>query len=163
MTLDNYTTKQIYFKAYPNLSQLDNALKYLKREGNSNFQISILGSTTHFFQDKDIEISKDVSIIKNHWKNLLGSNVKFGSFYNPQIKNIFIAGPLVSTFLNQINGKPLATLSSGPYGIFRGIGASEIEATTYINLLNTNHFLLVFRGFEEELYVLDSLLNALIV
>lgn len=159
MILANYNTKQIYFKAYQHLSQLENALKYLNSEDSCNFQISILGRTSQFYQDKDIEVAKDITLIKEHWKNLLGNSVNFGSFYNPQIGTVFIVGNLVSTFLHQINGKPLATLSSGSYGIFRGIGASEIEATNYIKLLNTGDFLLVFRGFEEELHNLDTLLN----
>ena len=163
MILENNNTKQIYFKAYQHLFELDNALKYLKKEYSSNFQVSILGKTNQFYQDKNIEISKDVTIIKAHWKNLLGNNVNFGSFYNPQIGTIFIAGPLVTIFLHKVNNKPLAALSSGSYGIFRGIGASEIETKTCLKLLYTGNFLLIFRGFENELFILDNLLNAYVM
>mgnify|MGYP001038049588 CR=1 FL=1 len=164
MTTENYYTKQkqIYFKAFQHLSHLENALKCIKREGIFNSQISILGKTTQFFEDKEIEISDEFFSIKKYWKNQLGHSVNFGSFYNPQIGTIFIVGSLASTFLHKINGKPLAALSSGSYGIFRGIGASKIEASAYLKLLNRGNFLLVFRGFENELHQLENLLQAVV-
>nr|WP_321230202.1 hypothetical protein [uncultured Psychroserpens sp.] len=142
----NIKQKQIYFKAFPELSKLENALKQLKEQNTSLFQVSILGKISQFPNDKDIESFKDIAIIKSYWKNILGRTVNFGTFYNPESGFIFIVGPLVTTFLHKINGKSLATLSSGTYGIFRGIGVSDTQATTYLKLLSSGSYLLIFRG-----------------
>lgn len=74
-------------------------------------QVSVLGKKDQFYFDKNMPISKDTDTIKRYWKDLLGTTVNFGSFYNIQIGTIFIVGFLVSTFLHKINGKSLATLS----------------------------------------------------
>lgn len=161
MTSDNYNTrqKQIYFKAFQELPHLESALEQIKEKNTSEFQVTILGKVTQFYSDKDIEIPKNTSFIKAYWKDLLGKTVNFGQFYNPESGSIFIVGPLVSTFLQKINGKSLATLSSGPYGIFRGIGVTETQATTYLKLLDSGHYLLILRGFEDEIQKLDMILN----
>ena len=162
MTTENYNTKQkqVYFKAYKHLFLLENALEHIKQqEGDSNFQISILGKVVHFYIDKDLEVSNNTDTIKKFWKNQLGNTVNFGSFYNPEIGNVFIAGSLVPTFLHIINGKALAALTSGPYGIFRGIGANESQAAANLKLLNKGNYLLIFRGFEDELHNLENILT----
>jgi len=151
--------KQIYLKAYKNLTQLENALKKLKEEKASHFQVSILGKVSQFYNDKAIESSKDNDIIKSYWQNLLGKTVKFGSFYNSESRNVFITGALATTFLHKINGKSLATLSSGSYGIFRGIGVSEAQTTLYLKLLNSGNYLLILRGYDNEIPSLDTLPN----
>ncbi|MBJ7880170.1 hypothetical protein [Gelidibacter salicanalis] len=154
----NIEQKQIYLRAYQDLSQLENDLKHLE-EKTSHFQVSVLGSVAQFYGDKNIEISKDTNMIKAYWEDLLGERVNFGSFYNPESGSVFIAGALVTTFLHKINGKCLATLSSGPYGIFRGMGGSEAQATTYLKQLNSGQYLLILRGFEDKTQELDELLN----
>lgn len=161
MTTGNYIPKQkqVYFKAYKEPSKLESALKYLKEENKSFFQISILGKVAQFSSDKGIEISNDSTITKAYWKDQLGKSVNFGTFYNTESGFVFIVGALVSIFLHQINGKPLATLSSGTYGIFRGIGASETQATTYLKLLNSGNYLLILRGADNEINALDRLYN----
>lgn len=154
----NIEQKQIYFRAYQDLFQLENDLKHLEAKA-SHFQISVLGSVDQFYSDKNIEISKDTHMIKTYWKDLLEKTVNFGSFYNPESGSVFIVGALVTTFLHKINGKYLATLSSGPYGIFRGIGGSEVQATTYLKQLNSGQYLLILRGFEEKTQDLDGVIN----
>lgn len=162
MTSDNYNTrqKQVYFKAFQELPQLENVLEQIKEKNASEFQMTILGKVIQFYSDKDMEIPENTSYIKAYWKDLLGKTVNFGQFYNPESGFIFIVGPLVSTFLQKINGRYLATLSSGPYGIFRGIGVTEIEATTYLRLLDSGQYLLILRGFSDEIQKLDMILNS---
>ncbi len=152
MTSDKYyiKQKQIYFKAYNELSKLEKAMKHLKEESTSLFQVSILGKVNQFCSDKDMMSSKDTTVIRSYWKDILGKTVNFGIFYNPKSGFIFIVGPLVTTFLHRINGKPLATLSSGSYSVFRGIGASDAQATTYLKQLNSGSYLLIFRGDKNE-------------
>lgn len=148
MKLGKYNAKQkeVYFKAYQELSELDIALKYLNEENSSRFQVSILGKVGKFFSDNGMGLLEDNKIIKGYWKDVFGKSVNFGRFYNPESGSVFIVGALVTIFLHKINGKSLATLSSGPYGIFRGIGVSETQATTYLKLLNHGSYLLIIRG-----------------
>lgn len=156
----NYIKKQVYFKAYKNLSQLENALNLLKEENTFRFQVSILGKVTQFFSDKDIETTSDTGVIKTYWKDLLGKTVHFGSFYNTESGFLFVAGALTPAFLYEINGKSLVTLSSGPYGILRGLGMSGAKATNYLKLLNNGNYLLIFRDYKTKIQELDELLNS---
>lgn len=161
MISENYNTKQkqIYFKAFQNLSELETALKLLHVEGFSNEQISVLGSTTQFYLDIGIEESKNTDSIKMYWTKIWGNTLNFGTFNIPQIETVFVIGPLASIFLHEINGKPLATLSSGTYGVFRGIGASETQANTSLKLLSSGSYILILRGFKNKMKNLDTLLN----
>jgi hypothetical protein len=151
--------KQIYFKAYKHLSQLENALKQIKEEDTSNLQISILVKVDAFYLDTDNELPKDIKTIKRYWKKLLNQSINFGNFHNSETGNILIIGALAPVFLHKVNGKPLANLSSGPYGIFRGMGINETQATTYLKLLNSGNYLLILRGFDNELYNLENVLD----
>lgn len=147
----NAKQKQIYLKAFAHLSLLENALKNIKEENLTKFQISILGKVSQFYRDKDIEVSKDTDAIKIYWEKNLDNTIAYGSLYNPQLGNIFIVGPLVPTFLYKLDGKTLGMLSAGPYGILRGIGASEKQVTSHLEMLNKGKYLLVFRGMEADL------------
>lgn len=154
-TNQNTKRKQVYLNSFKSLSQLESAVKRLKKDYTDDFQISILGKVAQFCNDKNIVVLKDISVLKTYWKDLMGTQ-KFGDFYSPEIGYVFIVGPLVSTFLHKINGKPLAALSSGSYGIFRGIGLSETQAASHMELLNTGHYLLILRGFEATIQELKK-------
>ncbi len=147
----NANQKQIYFKAYAHLSLLENALKNIKEEDVKNFQISILGKVAQFLLDKNIEVPKNTDVLKLYWGKIFGNTTNFGNFSNPEIGNIFIVGALASTFLYEVGGKALGMLSSGPYGILRGIGASESQAAAHLKILNNGNYLLIFRGSETDL------------
>lgn len=147
----NKLEKQIHFKAYQELSKLENALEQLKEENVSTFQVSIMGKLTQFCNDKDIVFAKDTAIINSYWKGLLGKTVNFGTFYNPESGSVFIAGSLVTIFLHKINGKSLAALSSGTYGIFRGMGSSEALSAMNLKLLNSGSYLLILRAGDNVL------------
>lgn len=159
MTTGNYNIKQkqIYFKVYQDLAQLGNALKLLEEPRFSQVQVSVLGKIDKFYFDKNMPIPKDTDTIKSFWNKLLGNTINFGTFYNPQTGPVFIVGSLVSVFLHEINGTALATISSGPHGIFRGIGASEAQAIHYLEQLNTGNYILILRGFEQELQAIDTI------
>src|SRR5690606_42050062 len=105
MTSDNYNTRQrqVYFKAFQELPQLENVLEQIKEKNASEFQMTILGKVIQFYSDKDMEIPENTSYIKAYWKDLLGKTVNFGQFYNPESGFIFIVVPLVSTFLQKLN------------------------------------------------------------
>ncbi|MDC1504190.1 hypothetical protein N8475_03285 [Winogradskyella sp.] len=104
--------KQVCFKTYKELEQLENALKHLKEENTPQIQVSVLGKVSQFHSDRDIESFQDTTIMKSYWKDLSGKSVNFGIFYNPESGSVFIVGSLATIFLHKINEKSLATLSS---------------------------------------------------
>lgn len=163
MNAEHFKPKQIYFKAYEHLSHLQNALIPIKEKGSIGLQMSILGKVAQFNLHREIDITEDNDTIKNYWKKRLHGKTAFGSVSNPEIGDIFIVGALTSTFLNRVDGKTLGMLSVGPYGILRGIGASETQAIHYLKLLNSGCYLLILRGFEDDLEnyknVLDTVVN----
>lgn len=150
--------KQVYFKAFTHLLQLEKALKHLNNAELIKFEISILGKFDQFYLDKDIETSEPNGAIKAYWQEAY-SNMTYASLNNPQFGNLFIIGSLASTFLYKIDGKTLGMLSAGPNGIFRGIGASEAQVNSHLKLLNIGNYLLVFRGVETDLKDYKSLLE----
>ena len=159
MNAENHNPKQIYFKTYDHLALLENALKYLRENAPTMQQISILGKIDHFYRDINLPFSKDSEVIRKYWKTILGKSFPFGSLFNPEIGDIFVAGVLTTTFLKRIDGKSLGMLSVGPDGIFRGIGATETQANKCIKLLKTGSYLLIMRGSENELEDLKQILN----
>lgn len=151
MTPESYNTKQIYFRAYQHLFQLEIDLKLIKEHGPIDSKISVLGKADQFYLDKNIEVSKDVDSLKIYWWKIFGNTANFGSFTNPEIGDVFVAGALTPTFLYEIEGKTLGMLASGPYGILRGIGASETQAASLLKILNNNNYLLIYRGSQNKL------------
>ena len=143
--------KQIHFKPYQHLWQLEKRLLSLTSNKELHIQISILGKVIQYEEDQAINNPNGTNIIKPCWKTMLGDSASFGSFNNPEIGNVFIVGDLVSTFLHKVNGKPLAMFSSGPYGIFRGLGAEETDASGYLKMLNNGSYLLIIRASKNEI------------
>lgn len=146
--------KQIHFKPYQHLWQLEKRLQNFRSYKDLNIQISILGKVIQYEEDQAIKNPNGTNIIKAFWKTLLGDSVNFGSFYNPEIGNVFIVGALATIFLHEVNGRPQAMLSSGPYGIFRGLGVEEIDASVYLKMLNKGSYLLIIRASKNEIELL---------
>lgn len=106
---------------------------------------------TQFYQDKNFEFTKNMDPLRLYWKDNLNNTAEFGSLYNSEIGNIFIVGTLSTLFLEKVDRKTLGMLSVGPHGILRGVGASEEQATNYLQLLRNGSYLLVFGGFTEDI------------
>lgn len=161
MTANNYDPlqRQVYFKAYTELNLLENAIELFKEQRFVGPQISILGKVDQFYNDKGMEMSKDFDCLKRYWKDTFVKTAPFGSLYNPEIGNIFFVGAITSIFLNKVDGKTLGMLSVGPYGILRGIGATENQSKHYLKTLENGSYLLIVRGYEEELKNCERLLD----
>jgi hypothetical protein len=155
----NTDQKQIYFKAYQNLSQLEIALNRIEKEDTAKIQMSILGKVSQYYLDKEKDIPNGIDVIKVYWKKVWGNKVRLGRFYNPEIGNVFVVGGLASTFLHKVDGKSLATLSSGPYGILRGMGVNENMALTYLKTLNSGKYLLILRAYEADFWDIEYILE----
>ena len=145
------STAKIYFKSYESLSSLELAIKDLAGTAAIDGKVTVVGKVTKFCSDKNIDVLKNFDTLKMYWQKFLRNSDSFGSFKNSEIGNVFIAGPLASTFLGDVNGKTLGTLSVGPFGIIRGMGASELQAKTFLEMLDLGNYLVLFRGRESEL------------
>jgi len=156
----NTQQKHFLIKAYPLLWPLEKAIKILNKNRTSNSQLSILGKFTKGYTSKSIEeraiYEKEMKI---YWNGLLGTSPEFGFFTNPDLGTVFIAGSLTSMFLHEIEGKALGAMSAGSYGILRGLGAYQIQAESFLKLLTNGNYLLIVRGFDDELSVLEELLE----
>jgi len=161
MTTKDFNSKQkhVYFKTYKNLRQIKKVLKHVKEFNDSDIQISVLGKITQNNFNGSIQLEEDFLSMKIYWQELFGENIDFGSFHNPEIGAVFVVGPLTSIFLNRINGKKLANMSTGIYGVLRGLGAHKLRTETYLKALNNNDYLLIIRAADSDLYGLDSVLK----
>ncbi|WP_445957809.1 hypothetical protein [Yeosuana sp.] len=159
VTTEEDNKKQVFFKEYKNLNQIKKTLKRVKEYHTSNIQVSILGKFPKNNSDDMKLLEKDIRDMHVYWRKVLGTSFDFGSFKNPEVGVVFIAGPLTSLFLNDINGKSLGTMTTGIYGVLRGLGANLFQAETYLKALNNNEYLLIMRGFDYDLYGMENLLK----
>ncbi len=161
--LRNAEQKHFFIKSYTLLSELRKAVMMIQESALSP-NVSILGKFTNeqsFKNEKEqIEFEKQ---LKNYWKESLGSMIEFGAFKNPELGTVFIIGALTPMFLHKINGKALGGMSAGFYGILRGLGAYKLQADIYLKALNKGNYLLIVRGYNDELSVIDELLEGGII
>lgn len=160
METKSLNIKHVFFKPYQNLLQLEKAIQRIKeKDHNLNLQISILGKISQYYSDGENALTATIDAMKLKCEKMLGNTTEFGSFYNSNIGVIFIAGSLTPMFLHKIDGKILGEMSTGPYGILRGLGAYRFQAETYLKALNTRTYLLIIRGFDYELDLVEDALN----
>ena len=160
MNSEIHNKKQTFFKAYGNLFQLEKDLRLLQEQNPIESNISVLGKTDKFYRDTNLEGSIDENAIKLYWEKVLGYSTNFGSFINPELGNVFIIGALASSFLYALDGKTLGMLSAGPFGILRGIGATKSEVDAHLKKLYNDNYVLIFRGFPNELKNYKKILEA---
>lgn len=150
--------KQVLFKTYSALNSLNKTLNLIREKEISNLELCILGKTdSNFLEIKDS--TKALVDLENNWKTYEGNLSKFKFLHNPKIGKIFIVGFLESMFLNDLEGKKLGSMSVGPYGILRGLGASQLEANEIIKALTEGSYLLIVRGYHNELDALEAALS----
>ena len=96
--------------------------------------------------------------LKEYWKGSLGDSSEFALFCNPEIGTLFIAGSLVSQFIHDMDGKMLGEMTSGPYGILRGLGITKKDSALFLKALNDGSLLLILRAYDYELKRMEALL-----
>ena len=139
--------KQISFQSYKSLKQIEKALEGFHVINNSKLQVSVLGRFPKINGKSILESEIQINDLYYFWKGLLGPDIQYGDFENPEIGNVFVVGPLTSIFLSKINGKNLGNMSTCIYGVLRGLGADKSQAKKYIQTLSNNEYLVVLRGF----------------
>jgi len=156
MKLKDQNIKQRHFfiRSYARLEQLKKALIRIKKEDNINSQLSVIGK---FSNEK---LDKNENELKDYWRTELETTAEFGFFKTPELGSVFIIGSLTPLFLHEVDGKVLGAMSTGFYGILRGLGAYKFQAETYLKALKNGNYLLILRAFDDELIVLEELLQS---
>jgi hypothetical protein len=143
--------KQVFIKSYPEFLLVEKAVKVINQNKNNHLQLSILGKIVeqNKVDKRKLIITKET--IETKFKSLFEFPIGFGMLTNPKIGNIFITGFLVGTFLQEIEKKNIGSLSTGPYGILRGLGIDRDRTTFYIKALQKGNYILILRGYEKEI------------
>jgi len=148
--------KRVFLKSYIDFQSIEIALKIIKEHKNKNLQISVIGK---FKQTKLNDVKNLVSIenvIENRYKKLFESSKGYEILSNPEIGTIFITGFLASLFSQEVELKKIGSMSTGPFGILRGLGIDEEKVTHSIKILNKGNYLLILRGDENELTTIED-------
>ncbi|MEM5565054.1 hypothetical protein WNY78_08055 [Psychroserpens sp. AS72] len=151
--------KRVFLKSYPKFWHIEKVVKALKLSENSNLQVSIIGK----FNEENLSDAKELAAVEDDMetqcKAMFTHPIDFGILSNPEIGIIFITGFLVSMFLQEIELKKIGTMLTGPYGIFRGLGIDQESTTFYLKSLHHGNYLIIVRGFENELKQLEDILK----
>ena len=148
--------KQVFIKPYTQIPELEKAIKTIREMDFDKMVISVIGNLG---EDNIAEREKwmfQEKKLKAFFKELLGMHTEFDTFYNPELGRLFVAGFLVSTFSNLIGKKAIGGLFGGPFGILRGLGISESEASLDIEKLKNGDSFLVARGDRLNIEILKN-------
>ena len=150
--------KHVYSKIYFDSFHVLEAAEIINN-ASADYELSILGKTNilNSAQNKG-QINTGIAI-KDHLSKITKVVMEYDYFYNPEMGYIFIIGPLSSIFLDDLEGKSLGTISAGPYGILRGLGISPKEATSHIEALKKGGYLLIVRGYVDDMNTLENILG----
>lgn len=151
--------KHVFSKIYFDPLELMEAVEITSKESPADYELSILGKTKNLLSTPNKDSISNGIAIKTHarWIAKMGKEFKF--FFNPEIGDIFITGPLTSIFLNDLEGKYLGALSTGPFGILRGLGITRNKATDHLTALKNGGYLIIVRGYNHDLDILEKLLG----
>jgi hypothetical protein len=153
--------KQVFIKSYAEFLLVEKAVELINQNKNNHLQLSILGKIVEKNKVDKRKLIVAKEIIETKCKSLFEFPIDFGMLTNPEIGNIFITGFLVDTFLQEVEKKTIGSLSTGPYGILRGLGINSERTTFYINALEKGNYLLILRGYENEINPSIDLLDNL--
>jgi hypothetical protein len=153
--------KRFLSTTFSKLVQVEKAITFLKEQNTMNVQLTLLIKLDAYSRADLQKAEKKNGQLKAYLKKWLGPKTDFGIFHNPQIGTVFIGGPLSELFLHDIDGKKLAELSEGPYGILRGLGIYETQATSNVKKLNEGQYLLLFQNQSYNLSGLEAILEGL--
>ena len=149
--------KRVYIASFSKIQHIENLLKRIFHLDMKNIQISVIGKMQSINSDTNFKPSW--MDLKNYCTNELHLSSDFGMVSNPEMGTVYIAGFLAPMFLQEIDGKKIGSLSTGLYGILRGLGIDQNSVVTYSKALHTNNFLLIIRGNKDEMIALETLLK----
>lgn len=157
----NNAAYNFILRDYEHLKMLRKAIEIILEEDMVRPQISILGQ----LENNLVAISKSEydqeSELKAYWNKVLKEKLNFGIFPHTEFGTLFIAGALAAHFLFDISGRPLGSMSAGPYGILRGLGITEDKVNFYLKALKKGHLILLVRHTFPQIQVIEEKLNKL--
>lgn len=146
MNVPKTEQKQILLKDYCQIGQIEKAIRAIQENNVTEVALSVLGTFEEEHSNNSKGLVNKNKYLRTYFKELLGVDTDFDSFYNPETGRVIVAGFLASMFVHEVGKKKLGSLSGGPYGILRGLGVSEFKAATYVKKLNDGKYLLLVRG-----------------
>lgn len=153
--------KLVFIKSYPGFKEIERVLKIITKTKKNNLQVSILGK----FTEENLSHRKKFFIAENELKmrceKLFDYPTDFRVLSNPEIGTIFITEFLIPIFLQKIGNKTVGSISTGPYGVLRGLGINKERATFYLKALHKGEYLLIVRGYKDELNQIEDNLREL--
>lgn len=152
--INKHVISKIYFDSIHILEAAE-----IITDASADYEITILGKTNILNSNKNKGQINTGMAIKDHLSKITKVVMEYDYFYNPEIGYIFITGPLTSIFLNDLEGKTLGNISAGPYGILRGLGISPKEASAHIEALKKGGYLLIARGYNNNIDTLENMLG----
>ncbi|EPR66340.1 hypothetical protein [Cyclobacterium qasimii] len=153
--------KQVLIKSFAQITELENALKAIHEIDSDKMALSIIGNLGDTNANNPKQLAEEKKQLHTFFKEFLGNETNFDTFYNPEIGYLFIVGFLVLTFLNPVGGRTIGALSGGPYGILRGLGISETEAILNVQKLHDGNYLFLARGKRLPIEKLQGILKSL--
>jgi hypothetical protein len=158
MNVPRVEKKQVFIKPYNQISDLEKAFKTAYQMNFDKVSISVIGNVGDSVLNDGMVLLVKEKKMQSFFNDLLGRQAKFETFYNPELGHLYVVGFLVPTFLNVIGKKTIGVLPGGPFGVLRGLGISEKEATSIIQLLGTGTSFLIARGDAKDIEMLKSVL-----
>ena len=152
--VENLKDKEVLLLSYTNINKVDDAIKHICDLGSSGIQISILGKLDDL--TLEYKFSNYWSELKEHCADDLKLTSSFGLVSNAEIGTFFIAGFLAPMFLQEINGKTIGSMSTGLYGILRGLGLNKESVLEYSNALHKGNYILIIRAHKSELLDIEG-------
>ncbi len=153
----NTKKKLVYLKSYDNLIDIKNAIKTIQESPNE-FQISVLKKISDESNHKNSILDKKI-IQPKFWTAILENKFEHGIFDSPEMGKIFIIGSLTSLFLHKVDDRVLGEMTTGIYGILRGVGFCKNTVEIFMQNLNLLNFLLIIRGENDQLKDVQELLE----
>ena len=164
MNVPKTIQKRAFLKAYEQIAQIEiaiKAIKAIKENSATEVVLSILGNFGEEHSNNPKGLANKKKYLETYFKELMGPDTDFDSFYNPETGYVFVTGFIVPMFLHRVGEKKIGGLSGGPYGILRGLGISKDRAATFLKKLNNGKYLLLVRGNRFDIQTLEGILEEL--
>ncbi|WP_405572592.1 hypothetical protein [Winogradskyella sp. Asnod2-B02-A] len=151
--------KHVLLKSFKSIRQIENIIKQICSSDINDIQISVLGKVEDV--NFDTNFADSWKELKSYCSNKLQLASNFGMVSNSEIGTYFIAGFLAPMFLQEINGKTIGAMSTGFYGILRGLGIDQENVSGYSKALNKGGLILIIRGNKSDIIKLKVNLQEL--
>ncbi len=157
----NKAVHNIILRDYEHLKMLRKAIEMILEVDMEKPQISVLGKlgNNHVAHGKK-DLAQELEL-NAYWNKVFKKEVNFGVFHHTEFGTLFIVGALASQFLFDISGRPLGSMSAGPYGILRGLGITEDKVNSYLKSLKEGHLLLLVRHTFPQTQLIEEKLDKL--